>query len=69
MKWAGAHKRVGELMNGQQILTKSNDVLTVMAFKIKGEMVTLTTKNHRTGKIRDGDWHMKAKVFVIENDS
>lgn len=67
--WQGKFVRVSELQVGDNFLTKSNHILSVVAFRLKdGEKVVLTTRNHLTGKQRDGDWHKGAAVFKVETN-
>lgn len=66
--WTGQFVSVSSLAIGDNFLTKSNHVLTVVAFKLEGaDTVILTTRNHLTQKQRDGHWHRKASVFKIES--
>lgn len=67
--WQGKFVQVATLQVGDNFLTKSNHVLSVVAFRLKdAEKVVLTTRNHLTGKQRDGDWHVKAAVFKVETN-
>jgi hypothetical protein len=67
--WSGKFVRVDTLQVGDNFLTKSNHTLSVVAFRLKdSDKIVLTTRNHLTGKQRDGDWHKGACVFKIETN-
>ena len=68
--WKGKFVRVETLQVGDSFLTKSNHVLSVVAFRLEGaEKVVLTTRNQMSQKQRDGHWHRKACVFKVEPEN
>jgi hypothetical protein len=74
MSWLGKHTHVEKLKVGDCFLTRSNNVLQVIAvdvasYKAKSDnMLSLTLQNKMSSKTRTSDWWKTTAVFLIEKD-